>query len=74
MFTINVSKKMKEERNETHIQVYRGLLGKDRRKSVKKQRYRQSEHTMTQIQKKVWRWTKEQREIQTEQKKWAHPV
>jgi hypothetical protein len=34
MFTINVSKKMKEERNnETHIQVYRGLLGKDRRKS-----------------------------------------
>jgi hypothetical protein len=41
MFTINVSKKMKEERNETHIQVYRGLLGKDRRKSGKKQRYRQ---------------------------------
>ena len=33
---------MKEERNkETHIKVYRGLLGKDRRKSGKKQRYRQ---------------------------------
>jgi hypothetical protein len=31
---------MKDERNtKTQIQVYRGLLGKDRRKSAKKQRY-----------------------------------
>ncbi len=41
MFTINVSKKMKEERNkQTHIQVYSGLLDKDRRKSGKKQKQR----------------------------------